>query len=102
MRGKPAAVRGMARIGSRDGGWLSRIERPATCPPSPFWERGRGEGGVCRGKINRRDLYRANMMLMTLLGFLWAVLLLIAIIAWSDPTCFAKMFRFVRRPVYAL
>src|SRR5438034_333321 len=58
--------------------------------------------GVCRGKINRRDLHRATMMLMTLLGFLWAVLLLIAFIAWSDPTCFAKMYRFVRRPAFAL
>ena len=28
MRGKPAAVRGMARIGSTDGGWLSRIDVP--------------------------------------------------------------------------
>ena len=34
-------------------------------------------------------------MLMTLLGFLWALLVLAALIRWSDPTCCEKMFRFV-------
>ena len=39
------------------------------------------------------------MMLLTLLGFLWALLLLAGIVLWSDPTCFERMFRLVRRPI---
>ena len=49
--------------------------------------------------ISRRNPHRATKMLMTLLGFLWAVLLLAAVMRWTDPGCFEKMYRLVRRPV---
>jgi hypothetical protein len=58
------------------------------------------ESTVCGGnRINRRNLHRAIMMFMTLLGFLLAVLVLAAVIRWSDPTCCKRMYRLVRQPV---
>jgi hypothetical protein len=55
---------------------------------------------VCCGKHQPPKPVPSNQkMLMSLLGFLWALLFLAAFIRWTDPTCCARMFRFVRRPV---
>jgi len=82
-------IRGMARIGSTDGGWLCIASNgPCSYRCRLLWE-----------YINRRNLYRAIMMLMTLLGFLWAVLILTGMVIWLDPSCCEKLYRFVRRPI---
>src|SRR6516162_5112594 len=55
---------------------------------------------VCCGKTSTAETCTEQLtMLMTLLGFLWALLLLAGIILWSDPTGYARMFRLVRRPI---
>ena len=59
-RKTPAAVRGMARIGSTDGGWLciaSNGPRKSRC--RLLWE-----------NINRRNLYRATNNAYDAIGFL--------------------------------
>jgi hypothetical protein len=103
-RRRPVAIRGVARIGSRDGGWFDASHRLARTLRSflPFPEGIRSEGVVCVGKnINCRNLHRAIMMFMTLLGFLLAVLVLAAFIRWYDPTCRERIIRLVRGPVPA-
>jgi hypothetical protein len=49
--------------------------------------------------IDRQNLYRASKMLMTLLGFLWALAIFVLMVLWIEPASVEKMFRLVRRPV---
>lgn len=79
---------------------VHRIERPAiVLLPLPLGE-GRGEGVVCCGKtLTAETCTEQLMMLMTLLGFLWSLLLLAALLRWLDPTCCERMFRLLRRPI---
>ncbi len=86
--------------GPRMGGGCDAIERPAISslgsPLGKTWD----EWGVCCGKSSTAETCtEQQMMLMTLLGFLWAVLLLAAIVRCADPSCCEKMFRLARRPI---
>ena len=100
-RKTPAAIRGMAQIGSTEGRWLCIASNGPRIVllPLPRGD-GWGEGVVCCGKISTAETCTEQLtMLMTLLGLLWLLLLLAALLRWLDPTCCERMFRLVRRPV---
>ena len=87
---RPAVVRGMTRTGFQGWGVVCVSHRTVR----------ENLVVVCRGKTSTAETCtELQTMLLMLMGFLWALLLLLVVIHLTEPQCCARMFRFVRRPV---